>query len=94
MERNDFDYLRHDAPSADAPSEAELVEQIKDLIATAYLVIDDIRANGASPYLKALEHCLKHVANGGTIRSFKPLVRTTDYAGLDRRQPQPQDSVH
>jgi hypothetical protein len=94
VERNDFDYLSHDAPCADAPSEAELVEQIKDLIATAYLVIDDIRANGASPYLKALEHCLKHVANGGTIRSFKPLVRTTDYAGLDRRQPQPQDSVH
>jgi len=51
--------------------------------------IAEIRAcGGKSPYIKAVEHCIKHVAGGGTIENFRPLVRTLDYAGIDRRQTQ------
>jgi hypothetical protein len=59
---------------------------VVELIEISNEVISNIRSNGDTPYLKALEHCLKHVANGGMVHTFKPLVRTTDYAGLDRRQ--------
>lgn len=38
-------------------------------------------------YFKALEHCLKHVLDGGTIETFRPLIRTINYAGIDRRSP-------
>ena len=54
------------------------------IAAQAIIEIKDI--GGISPYFKAVEHCLKHVANGGTIDNFKPLVRTSTYAGSDRRQ--------
>jgi hypothetical protein len=54
------------------------------IAAQAIIEIKDI--GGISPYFKAVEHCLNHVANGGTIDNFKPLVRTSTYAGTDRRE--------
>lgn len=74
--------------------EANLALDIKELLTVAYLAIEELHKQGGSPYLKALEHCLTHVANGGTINTFKPLVRTTEYAGLDRRQSQSENAVH
>jgi len=60
------------------------VTSLAIIAAQAIIEIKDI--GGISPYFKAVEHCLTHVATGGTIENFKPLVRTSTYAGSDRRQ--------
>ena len=61
-------------------------------IIAAQAIIEIKNIGGISPYFKAVEHCLAHVANGGTIANFKPLVRTSTYAGTDRRQT--KNAVH
>lgn len=71
-----------------------IIREIKELLVVSHLAIEELHTKGVSPHLKALEHCLTHVANGGTIKTFKPLVRTTEYAGLDRRQSQSGNRPH
>ncbi len=48
------------------------------------------RLNNAEvlPSLCALAYCLKHAAKGGTIETFKPILRAGDYVGADRREQQ------
>lgn len=74
--------------------EAKLRSQINELIDTVFEVVEEIRLEGGTPYLKALQHCLVHVANDGKIETFKPLVRTLDYAGIDRRKSPEKNKVH
>jgi len=58
-----------------------------NLAIIAAKAIAEIRScGGKSLYIKAVEHCINHVASGGTIENFRPLVRTANYAGIDRRQ--------
>lgn len=63
-----------------------LEDEIKQIGIYAAMAICEIRACGGTPYIKALQHCIKHVASGGTLETFKPLVRTNEYAGRDRRK--------
>lgn len=74
--------------------EAKLKAEVQELIDIVVDVVEEIRISGGTPYLKALQHCLVHVANGGTLATFKPLVRTPDYAGLDRRQSSEKNQMH
>ena len=86
MERDDnthyVDKLLRCAASVDD------LDDIKRLVVTAIGAIEEIEKSNGSPYVKAFQHCLLHVAKGGTLETFKPLLRTLDYAGLDRRQAQ------
>lgn len=75
---NDSGAWRDDVPEAD---------YFLNLAIIAAKAISEIRlCDGKSLYIKAVEHCINHVARGGTIDNFRPLVRTTTYAGIDRRQ--------
>lgn len=65
------------------PDTADYIERLKLIALDAIKEIQDI---GFSPYLMAFSRGLKHVKDGGTIQTFKPLVRTLTYAGLDRRK--------
>ncbi len=38
------------------------------------------------PVISAIIHTSKHAINGGTMDTFKPLLRTSNYAGIDRRK--------
>lgn len=71
---------------------AETAEYIERLKLVALDVIKEIQNTGFSPYLLAFSRGLKHVVDGGTINTFKPLVRTSTYAGIDRRKT--ENSVH
>ena len=62
---------------------AEYIERLKIIALDA---IKEIQDSGFSPYLMAFSRGLKHVGGGGTINTFKALVRTSTYAGLDRRK--------
>lgn len=65
----------------------ESIAYFSKLAIIAAKAISEIRdCGGKSPYFRAVEHCILHVANGGTLDNFKPLVRTSSYAGIDRRQ--------
>jgi hypothetical protein len=65
-------------------SEADYFLKLAIIAAKA---IAEIRScGGRSQYFKAVEHCISHVASGGTLDNFRPLVRTASYAGIDRRE--------
>lgn len=65
---------------------ADDVDDIKRLVATAVKAMDEVEKSNGSPFIKACQHVFLHVAKGGTLETFKPLLRTLDYAGFDRRQ--------
>jgi len=75
------------------PSDFESMAYFAKLAIIAAKAIAEIReCGGKSPYFKAVEHCIMHVAGGGTLENFRPLVRTSSYAGIDRRQT--KNAVH
>lgn len=67
---------------------------IAEIIITGARILESIRVEGPQPYIMALEHCLRHVASGGTADNLQPLIRTPDYAGLDRRSKTPKVPVY
>lgn len=49
-------------------------------------LINKIDQGHSLPVVTAMMHVFNHAANGGTIENFRPILRTENYAGIDRRQ--------
>jgi len=76
------------------PLAKQLFSELADEIEVVFKSIADIERSGNIDYLKAVYHCLDHVQKGGTIETFKPLVRTLTYAGPSRRKQRRPIDLH
>lgn len=65
---------------------ARVLAEVSELFVKAILAMDEIEKSGGSPYMKAFQNLCLHIVNGGTMEAFRALLRTSDYAGFDRRK--------
>lgn len=72
----------------------QLFSELAAEVEVVFNSIDEIEQSGNIDYLKAIYHCLEHVQKGGTIETFKPLVRTSTYAGQSRRKQSRYSGMH
>jgi len=60
-------------------------DYLRRAVNSAVFLSSELDRTGATlPVISAMIHVIKHAAKGGTIDNFKPLLRTLDYAGIDR----------
>lgn len=79
---------------ADDPFAKQVFNELAEEIEVVFKSIEEIEQSGNIDYLKAIYHCLEHVQKGGTIETFKPLVRTSTYAGQSRRKQSRYSGMH